>query len=72
MKITWIVMLAAAMAACSESPQTLGAPRSDTPAFGGGAPVFNAPGWKPGDKAAWEQQLRARGQATQNENVRIN
>ena len=32
-------------------------------------PAFSAPGWKAGDKLAWEEQLRKRSQA-QNDYVR--
>ena len=57
-----------ALAACTEKPQVLGdsgrkvdaAPWSVSD---GAKPGFAASGWKGGDKAAWEAQLRARNQA---------
>ncbi len=51
-----------ALAGCSEKPQDLGANKSDVPAFQGTGSNFTAPGWKPGDKTSWEQQLKTRGQ----------
>jgi len=51
-----------ALAGCSEKPQTLGGVKSDVPAFQGTGSNFTAPGWKPGDKTSWEQQLKTRGQ----------
>ena len=59
-----------ALAACGE--KTAGAvKKSDVPAFQGsiGASAYVADGWKAGDQAAWEQQLRNRAQS-QNEYAR--
>ena len=61
---------AVALAACGE--KTAGAAKkADTPAYQGstGASAFAADGWKAGERAAWEQQLRARAQ-NQNEYAR--
>ena len=58
---------ALALAACGE--KTAGAvKKSDAPAFQGstGQSVYTANGWKAGDQAAWDQQLRTRTQG-QNE-----
>ena len=58
-----------AMAACGEKSQTLdtGARRSsDATAWSvsdAAEPAFAAPGWKAGDKTAWEEQIRKRNQA---------
>ena len=60
-----------ALAGCSEKPQELGANKSDVPAFQGTGSNFTAPGWKPGDKTSWEQQLRTRGQG-QNDYAKAN
>ena len=60
-----------ALAACSEKPQTLGNVKADKAPYTGTGMAYQATGWKAGDKTAWEQQLRARGQG-QNEYVRIN
>lgn len=68
---------AALLAACGEKPQTNAqgvkhdaAPWSGTsngtPKEGGGT-AFTAQGWKPGDKASWEAQLKTRAQNGQNE-----
>lgn len=57
-------------AACSEPPQTLGTnSRTDKAAFEGTgvAPPYTAPGWKNGDKTAWEQHLKVRTQMGQND-----
>ena len=57
-----------ALAACTEKPQGLGdsGRKVDAAAWAandGAKPGFAASGWKGGDKAAWEAQLRARNQA---------
>lgn len=57
----------AALSACGEKPQTLSGTRSDTAAFQGTDNAFAAPGWTKGDKASWEQGLKARMQNGQNE-----
>ena len=62
----------ATLAACSEKPQTLALPKSDSAAYTGPTSAFAAPGWKAGDKAAWEQHLKARQQNGQNDYSRIN
>jgi len=70
-----IVLIAAAIAllsACGEKPQTVGSPKSDAPAYTGTVSGFAAPGWKAGDKTAWEQQLKARQQNSQNDYSRMN
>ena len=79
--MTRISLLVAAMvatawlAACGEREQTLGPVKGDATAYSGtrvdggaaAGTAFTAPGWKPGDKASWEQQMRTRTQNTQNE-----
>jgi hypothetical protein len=73
MKRTTALLLtcaALALAGCGE--KTAGAAKkSDVPAFQGstGAGAYTANGWKPGDQAAWDQQLRTRAQG-QNEYTR--
>ena len=64
-----IVMLAAVagLTACGDKPQTLGGMRSDIAPFQGVENKYAAPGWKTGDKASWEQALKARAHNTQNE-----
>ena len=70
-----IILITAAVAllsACGEKPQTVGSPKSDTPAYTGTGSGFTAPGWKAGDKTAWEQQLKARQQNSQNDYSKMN
>ncbi len=64
--------LAAALAACSESPQALTAmPKSDTaPATGTGVTAFTASGWQAGDAKSWSEQLKARAQYGMNDHTR--
>ena len=70
----WVVVSAlavAALVACGEKPQTTasGAKKSDTRAYEGGEGPYAASGWKNGDRAAWEEQMRVRVQ-NQNEYLR--
>jgi hypothetical protein len=67
-------LLAAALllAACGEKPQVAATGRNDaTPYQGTGVAAFTAPGWKAGDRTAWEQQLKTRAQA-QNDYAKAN
>jgi hypothetical protein len=62
-----------ALAACSEEPQTRkSGVVVDAPAFHGTGMPYAAPGWKPGDKVSWEQQLKTRTQNGQNDYTRVN
>ena len=57
----FLVGVVAALAACTEQPQTLrSGNRPDTAAFQGTGLSFAAPGWKQGDKVSWEQQIKSR------------
>jgi len=67
----WMVALAALLSACGEKPQTLGTGK-DASSYTGTGKAFVAGGWKQGDKASWESQLKARGQNTQNEYSKTN
>ncbi|PJI96414.1 hypothetical protein CLU85_1158 [Acidovorax sp. 69] len=58
------------LTACGEKPQTGTGIRSDAPAYAGTGSNFMQPGWKAGDKAAWDAQLKARQQYGQNEYTR--
>jgi len=61
------------LAACTEKPQTItSGNRPDVQAFQGPATSFTAAGWKPGDKTAWEQQLKTRVQNGQNDYNKVN
>jgi hypothetical protein len=67
-----LIVALAALSACTEKPQTLGSgSRQDSPAFQGTGMAFSVPGWKAGDRASWEQQLKTRTQ-NQNDYTRVN
>jgi hypothetical protein len=55
-----------ALSACGEKPQTLTERKADSKAWESAQSGFAAPGWKAGDQAAWEEQMRQRAQG-QNE-----
>ncbi len=62
-----------ALSACGDKPQELGSNKSDGSAYQGvGQSKFVAPGWKAGDKNAWEQHLKVRAQSGQNEYSKSN
>lgn len=69
--ILWIVAATTILSACSEKPQTLGTGKDISP-FNGTGKAFVEAGWKPGDKASWESQLKARHQYGQNDYSRMN
>ncbi|MFP8779099.1 hypothetical protein [Hydrogenophaga sp. RWCD_12] len=64
-----VLAMAAALTACGEKPQEMGgASRHDEAPYAGvGKSQYQQPGWKTGDKASWEQQLKARSQYGMNE-----
>lgn len=67
-----LIATLAALAACTEKPQTLSSGvRQDAAAFQGTGMAFTVPGWKPGDKTSWEQQLKTRTQ-NQNDYTKVN
>jgi hypothetical protein len=59
------------LAGCGEKPQSLGGVKSDVAPFQGTDNRYAAPGWKAGDKASWEQALKARASNTQNEYTKV-
>ena len=59
-----------ALTACGEKPQTGAGIRSDAPTYAGTGSNFMQSGWKAGDKAGWEAQLKARQLYGQNEYTR--
>ncbi|MDP1649600.1 MAG: hypothetical protein Q8M01_15560 [Rubrivivax sp.] len=61
----------ASLAACTEKPQTLTSRKADTSASQGTGNQFVAPGWKAGDPASWDEQMRTRTQRGQNEYTRV-
>lgn len=67
------VMATVTLSACSDREQKAATPSKDTAPYAGtGVASFTAPGWKTGDKTAWEQQLKARMQNSQNEYNKVN
>lgn len=61
------------LTACGDKQQTLGTPKQDaTPFSGTGVAAYTASGWKSGDKASWEQHLKARMQNSQNDYSKAN
>ena len=74
-KLGLLVVAVAALCACGDKPQTLGtgsASKQDSAAFTGTGSAYVAQGWKPGDKASWEQHLKARMQNGQNDYSKAN
>lgn len=74
MRLLFTGVAALALSACGDKAQTSAGVKSDAPAFEsvtGPGNAYNAPGWKAGDKTAWEQQLKTRAQNGQNEYNRI-
>jgi hypothetical protein len=70
--ILGLVAAAAALSACGEQPQEMGGTRSDAaPYTGVGKSQYQQPGWKVGDKASWEQQLKSRAQYGMNDYSRV-
>jgi len=75
-----LVAVSGLLAACGEKPQTNaeGVKLDSAPWTGtangaqkeGGGTAFTAPGWKVGDKASWQEQLKTRAQNGQNEYTR--
>ncbi|TWO72195.1 hypothetical protein FN976_05660 [Caenimonas sedimenti] len=59
------------LAACAEREQTAGGTKSDTSPFNGTSKPYVAQGWKPGDKASWEAQLKNRTVNGQNDYVKV-
>ncbi|MDD2926233.1 hypothetical protein [Rhodoferax sp.] len=71
-RLLFVMMLASALAACGEKPQALETNKHDSAAYTGTGKAFVNKDWKPGDKASWESQLKARGQYGQNDYTRMN
>ncbi len=68
-------MAVAGLAACGDKPQTLdagSASKQDAAAYNGTGSAFVDKGWKPGDKASWEQHLKTRMQNGQNDYTKAN
>ncbi len=63
----WVSAVLAAvfgLSACSDSSSgAKAAKKVDGKSWEGAGSAYAASGWKPGDKATWEEQLRARAQS---------
>ena len=60
--------VAVPLAGCGEKAQTAGtAKKTDAKPWEGAQAAYTAEGWKAGDKAAWEAQLKSRTERGQNE-----
>ncbi len=68
-RIVLVAAMAAALSACGEKPQTAATKKADGKPWEGVQKSHVAQGWKPGDQASWESQMRVRAQG-QNEYVR--
>ena len=67
------MMATMTLSACADREQTAATPSKDAAPYAGtGVATFTAPGWKAGDKTAWEQQLKTRMQNGQNEYNKTN
>ncbi len=66
------VLAAAALGltGCGEKAQTAATKKSDTQAWQATGSAFVAGGWKEGDHASWEEQLRSRAQG-QNDYAKV-
>ena len=60
-----------ALAGCAEREQTASGIKSDTASFQGTNRPYVAAGWKPGDRASWEQQLKVRTVQGQNDYAKV-
>jgi hypothetical protein len=74
MRLVLLGIAALGLAACGDKPQTASGIKSDVPPFEsvtGPGSAYVVPGWKAGDKTAWEQQIKTRMQNGQNEYNRV-
>jgi hypothetical protein len=62
---------ALALAGCAEREQAGASIKSDTQAFQGTNRPYVASGWKPGDRASWEQQMKVRTVQGQNDYAKV-
>jgi hypothetical protein len=71
-RVCMLVCMVAGLAACSETPQTLGGAKQDAAAYSGTGKPYAEGNWKQGDKTSWESALRARTQNGQNDYTKSN
>lgn len=63
------LVAALVLVGCTERPQTASTRKLDEKPWQGAAPAYTLPGWKTGDRASWDEEMRQRAQA-QNEYLR--
>ena len=61
-----LLVTALLLSACAEKAQTAATKKFDAKPWEGAQPGYTAAGWKVGDQASWEEQLKTRSQG-QNE-----
>lgn len=73
MRTVLLISLAVlALAACAEREQTASGIKSDAePYQGTNHAQFTASGWKPGDRASWESELKVRTMMGQNDYAKV-
>jgi type IV pilus biogenesis protein CpaD/CtpE len=73
MRTAAILAAAAALAlvGCAEKEQTASGIKTDTASYQGTNHPFVVPGWKPGDRSSWEQQLKVRTVQGQNDYAKV-
>jgi len=68
---TALAAAALLLGGCGEKPQHAGTSHGNsTPAWNGPQTSFSAPGWKVGDQASWDEQIKQRNRG-QNEYLRL-
>jgi hypothetical protein len=68
-RVSFIVGLVVVLCACTETPQTATTRKADDKPWDNASAAYTASGYKAGDKAAWEEQMKNRNQG-QNEYAR--
>lgn len=73
MRTVLLVALAAlALAACAEREQTASGIKSDAEPYQGTSHAqFMTSGWKPGDRASWESEMKVRTMMGQNDYAKV-
>jgi hypothetical protein len=66
-----VAVAALGLTACAEREQTANGVKSDAAPFNGTNHPYVATGWKPGDRASWEQQMKVRTVNGQNEYAKV-
>ena len=69
--LLFAAVAALALAGCAEREQTSKGVKSDTAAYQGTNHPFVVPGWRPGDRNSWEQQMKVRTVMGQNDYAKV-